>query len=204
METKLIFKKLTQILSEVEAVGKNKTNAQQNYKFRGIDDMYNALHPVFSKHGVIIASEVVDSQREERQTKSGGILLYSVINVKFTFYAEDGSSVSSTIQGEAMDSGDKATNKAISAALKYALMQMFLIPTEDKIDTEYQSPEPTAKEEPKKEYPADDRPWMTEKQLQAVIKRVQQGQVQAIEDSFNAFKMKKEYKEKLNTLKATI
>src|SRR6202012_5845019 len=101
MEKGIIFKKLIAILNEVEAVGKNKPNPQQGYKFRGIDDMYNALHPLFSKHGVIIGSEVVGSQREERQTKSGGNLNYSIIDVRFTFYAEDGSSVSSTIKGEA-------------------------------------------------------------------------------------------------------
>src|SRR5690606_30131319 len=87
----------------------------------------------------------IKGEREERQTQKGGALIYSVIDVKFTFYAEDGSSVSSIIKGEAMDSGDKATNKAISTALKYALMQMFLIPTEEKIDTEYESPEPISK-----------------------------------------------------------
>lgn len=142
-----IFKKILTIMNDIEAIGKNKTNTMQNYKFRGIDDMYNALHPLFAKHGVFISSEVLHGEREERQTAKGGVLIYSVIDVKFTFYAEDGSNVSSIIKGEAMDSGDKATNKAISTALKYALMQMFMIPTEEKIDTEYESPEPIAKKQ---------------------------------------------------------
>lgn len=139
METKLIYSKMIAILQDVGAIGKNKKNEQQGYKFRGIDDMYNALHPLFSSHGVFITSEVLESKREDRLTKSGGTLIYTIIKVKFSFTAEDGSEVASIIEGEAMDSGDKSTNKALSTALKYALMQMFLIPTDEKIDTEYQS-----------------------------------------------------------------
>lgn len=134
MENKLIYKKLIAINQELEFIPKEKKNLQQGYNFRGIDDMYNALHPLFAKHGVFITSEKVSSVREERSTKSGNALIYSIMDYKFTFHAEDGSSVSSIVTGEAMDSGDKSANKAISAALKYALMQMFLIPTEEQKD----------------------------------------------------------------------
>jgi hypothetical protein len=156
----MIYKKLIAILQEVDAIGKNKKNLGQGYMFRGIDDMYNAIHPLFSKNGVFITSEVLNSKREERQAAKGGNLIYTIVTCKFNFYAEDGSFVSSTLDGEAMDSGDKSTNKAMSAALKYALMQMFLIPTEEKLDTEYESPEVKSKgttyvvsEEPEK-------PWL--------------------------------------------
>jgi hypothetical protein len=156
----MIYKKLIAILQEVDAIEKNKKNLGQGYMFRGIDDMYNAIHPLFSKNGVFITSEVLNSKREERQAAKGGNLIYTIVTCKFNFYAEDGSSVSSTLDGEAMDSGDKSTNKAMSAALKYALMQMFLIPTEEKLDTEYESPEVKSKgtsyvvsEEPEK-------PWL--------------------------------------------
>jgi hypothetical protein len=141
----MIYKKLIAILQEVDAIGKNKKNLGQGYMFRGIDDMYNAIHPLFSKNGVFITSEVLNSKREERQAAKGGNLIYTIVTCKFNFYAEDGRSVSSTLDGEAMDSGDKSTNKAMSAALKYALMQMFLIPTEEKLDTEYESPEVKSK-----------------------------------------------------------
>lgn len=93
--------------------------------------MYNALHPHFAKAHVIITSEVLASEREERQTKSGASITFVVLTVRFTYWAEDGSSISSIMIGEAMDMSDKATNKAMSNALKYALMQTFLIPTDD-------------------------------------------------------------------------
>lgn len=129
-EKKLIYSKLIDISRSISHIGKDRKNAQQGYVFRGIDDMYNSLHETFAQNGVLISSEVLTVSREERSTKSGGALIYTCMNVKFTFIAEDGSSVCSTMVGEGMDSGDKSSNKAMSVALKYALMQMFLIPTE--------------------------------------------------------------------------
>jgi hypothetical protein len=186
----LIFKKLIQVLQEVEAIRKDKKNQMQGYSFRGIDDMYNALHPLFSKHGVFITSEVVSGEREERQNAKGTLLLYSVVDVKFTFYAEDGSNVSSTLKGEAMDSGDKATNKAISAALKYCLMQMFLIPTEDLEDADKTTHEVAPK-------PEDERPWLSEVQLKKIITRIQAGEPELKEAAVKEFNMKKEFKQQI-------
>lgn len=131
-----IYQNIANIMTEVSAIGKNKKNAQQGYNFRGIDDLYNAIHPLFARNGVFITSDVVGNNREERQTAKGGLLIYTILRVKFTFYATDGSSVFSIVEGEAMDSGDKSTNKAMSAALKYALMQMLLIPTEELNDAD--------------------------------------------------------------------
>lgn len=146
-------------MAEVDPIAKGKTNQQQGYKFRGIDDLYNALHDLFSKNEVFITSEVIDSNREERTTKNGGVLLYSIVRVKFTLFTTDGSSVSSIIEGEAMDNGDKATNKALSVALKYCLMQMFLIPTEDlkSLDPDNSSPEPAPRQQQKVD---DQKPWL--------------------------------------------
>lgn len=139
MEPALIYARMANILQDIEYIGKDKKNSQQNYNFRGIDDVYNELHPVFAKHSVFISPKVVRVEREERTSKTGGLLIWTVMDVCFTFYTVDGSSIQSTTTGEAMDSGDKGCNKAMSAALKYALMQMLLIPTQDKKDTEEDS-----------------------------------------------------------------
>ena len=164
MSNNLIYTKLADIMKEVDPISKGKTNQQQGYKFRGIDDLYNALHSLFSKHEVFITSEVLESKREERTTKNGGTLIYSIVKVKFTLFTTDGSSVSSIIEGEAMDNGDKATNKALSVALKYCLMQMFLIPTEElkDMDPDNNSPEPMPKTDGYKNqrYDDDPRPWL--------------------------------------------
>lgn len=138
-QSNLIHQKLIHAMRDVGAVSKDRTNQSQGYKYRGIEDFVNAVHPVFCKHGIFISTNIKDVKREERPTRSGGINIYTNIVVEFTFYAEDGSYVSSELCGEAMDSGDKSTNKAMSAALKYCLSQMLLIPF-DMVDSEKDSP----------------------------------------------------------------
>lgn len=139
-----IFEVIPKIMAEVGFISKDRKNVIQNYRFRGIDDVYFAMQPVLSKHGVFYTSEVVENLREERQTKAGGNLLYSILKMKFTFYADDGSNISCVTVGEAMDSSDKASNKAMSSALKYALLQLFCIPTDEPKDVEndHHVPEP--------------------------------------------------------------
>jgi hypothetical protein len=94
---------------------------------------------------VFIVPEIIEQTREERTTAKGGLLIYSICKVKYTFYAEDGSSVTAVVIGEGMDSGDKATNKAMSIAFKYACFQVFCIPTEEMKDPDADSPDPAPK-----------------------------------------------------------
>lgn len=151
----LIYGKLARIMGSISAIGKDKRNSQQGYNFRGIDDVMNELHGHFAKEGVVIMPRVINSERSERINKNGTTLLYVFLTVTYAFYAEDGSFVECTVEGEAMDMGDKATNKALSAALKYALMQMLLIPTEEPKDSENDSYEVAPKAKPVQK-PKDD------------------------------------------------
>lgn len=143
-------------MDEGYAIAKDKKNATQGYQYRGIDQVMNVFQPLLAKYKVFIVPEVISHEREERTTGKGTLLLYSVCTIKYTFYAEDGSSVSAVVVGEGMDSGDKATNKAMSVAMKYAMFQTFCIPTEEMHDSEEDSPEPlpkAKKPEQKKEAP---------------------------------------------------
>ena len=128
-----IFLAIPAIMGELSAVKKGKTTQEgaRRFAYRGIDDVMNAMWPLLSKHKVFVVPEVIDQQREERQTTKGGTLLYSILRIRFTFYAADGSSIQAVTVGEGMDSGDKASNKAMAVALKYALFQTFCIPTEE-------------------------------------------------------------------------
>ena len=134
----MIYGLIGQAMRKVGAIGKDSTatnmNGKQMYKFRGIDAVYNALNPVMSELGLFICPEVIEQTREERKSTSGGNLIYSILKVKFTMYAPDGSNVSCVVIGEGMDSGDKASNKAMSVALKYACFELFMIPTEEMAD----------------------------------------------------------------------
>ena len=140
--TPRIYKAIHEAMEACQAVGKDSRNPQQGYKYRGIDAVMNAINPALRKAGIFCAPEVLETHREERTTKAGAALIYSTVTVKYTFFAEDGSSVTATVIGEGMDSGDKSYNKAMSAAFKYALFQVFCIPTEEMVDSETDSPEP--------------------------------------------------------------
>lgn len=126
-----------------EGIKKDRSNTQQGYKFRGIDDCLNALAPVMAKHGLVIIPECLERNVTERESRNGGMLFYVVVRVKYGFCStEDGSSVNAYVYGEAMDSADKATNKAMSAAYKYAVIQTFCIPTEGDNDADATTHEP--------------------------------------------------------------
>jgi hypothetical protein len=142
-----IHQKIPIIMSEIGAIQKAKKNAQQGFMYRGVDDVMNALQPLLHKHGVFIVPEVLEQKREERQTNKGGNLIYSVCTIKYTFYASDGSFITAVVVGEGMDSGDKATNKAMAIAFKYACFQVFCIPTEEMKDPDADTPEPSMPKE---------------------------------------------------------
>lgn len=114
-----------------EGISKERTNREQGYQFRGIDDVYNALSPLLSKHKLCILPRVLNRTCEQRPTRNGGISYSVVIEMDFDFICSvDGSRHIMTTYGEAMDTGDKATNKAISQAYKNCALMAFAIPTE--------------------------------------------------------------------------
>jgi hypothetical protein len=118
-------------------ISKDRNNVQQGYKFRGIDDVYNAMAPLLAKHGLVIIPRILTRQVTERPAKSGGLLFYVTVEAEFDFVSShDGSKTTARSFGEAMDSGDKATNKAMSAAYKYTAFQTFCIPTEGDNDAD--------------------------------------------------------------------
>jgi len=120
-----------------DGIGKDRRNEQQGYAFRGIDDVYNALAPILAENSLCILPKVQSREVTERQTRSGSTLFYVNVIVDFHFVsAKDGTSHVVTMAGEAMDSADKATNKAMSAAYKYLCLQTFCIPTEGDNDAD--------------------------------------------------------------------
>lgn len=134
-----VYSAIAEVMARMSKVGiaKNNKNAQQGYKFRGIDDFFNALAPFLAESKLLILPRVKSRIVTERETKSGGVLFYVVLDVEFDFVsAIDGSKHTVQVVGEAMDSGDKASNKAMSAAYKYACMEAFCIPTEGDNDAD--------------------------------------------------------------------
>lgn len=137
-----VYKAITAVMGDLSKTGvaKDQTNTFDNYKFRGIDDVYNALAPLLSKHGLVILPRVLERTSEERLSKKGDALFYITVKAEFDFVAaEDGSKHTVCAYGEAMDRGDKGTNKAMTAAYKYAMFEAFCIPTEGESDADAES-----------------------------------------------------------------
>lgn len=129
-----VYQAISAVAKEMaeQGISKDRRNAQQGFNFRGIDQVYNALAPALVRNGLIILPRITERSVTERVTQKGGVLFYVVVKAEFDFVStEDGSKHTVVTYGEAMDSGDKATNKAMSIAYKYAAFQAFCIPTEE-------------------------------------------------------------------------
>lgn len=138
-----VYLKIAEVQGKLaeSGVAKGRTNTHQKFKFRGIDDLYNALAPLLAKSRLVIIPQVISRDVVERRSGNGGLLSFVTVTVRYVLVdADDDSQTEAIIAGEAMDSSDKATNKAMSAAYKYLCLQTFCIPTEgESADSEQDS-----------------------------------------------------------------
>lgn len=189
MAGELIYVKISKVMADIGAVGKNRKNQQQNYAFRGIEDFYNAAHPAMVANGVFCCPEVL-VREEYRFTKAndrGGetTWLHVTLKVRHRFYCEDGSYIDVTTVGEGLDNSDKASNKAMSGAMKYALIELFSVPTEDVEDADRTTPEQGVKPKtiekpvrvgstpppPVTAFPENNRKFLSDKQKGLIAQR---------------------------------
>ena len=137
-----VGKTVYQCINEVQGslaatgIGKASQNTHQHYNFRGIDDVYKAIAPLLARSGLVIVPKVLSREESQRMTSNNKVMIAVVVMVEYTFVGEDGSEVKSIMAGEATDTADKATNKAMSAAYKYLCLQTFCIPTEGDNDAD--------------------------------------------------------------------
>lgn len=135
-----VYAAIAAVQGELAKIGiaKKRQNKQgDGYMFRGIDDVYAALSPLLAANGLCVIPRVIERVCEERKSSRGNPLFYVTVHAEFDFVsAIDGSKHTAATYGEAMDSGDKATNKAMSAAYKYAAFMTFAIPTEGDNDAD--------------------------------------------------------------------
>lgn len=152
-----------QELFSQSGLAKSRDNEQQHYKFRGIDDVYNMLSTYLVDAKLIIVPRVVSREHIDRITANGKPLIYTHAMIEYDFISvEDGSKVTAAMAGEAMDSADKSSNKAMSAAYKYLCLQTFCIPTEGDNDADATTHElaPVTKQ-PTARPVRDDQPGMS-------------------------------------------
>lgn len=129
-----IYAAIAGVINDIGVVSKDKVNKQQGFKYRSVDDVYSVLNPALAKNKVFILPEIMEEHREIGTSKSGGRVVSVILKMKYTVYAEDGSHIETILKGEAMDTGDKAINKAMAIAYKYLCFQLFCIPVEDMVD----------------------------------------------------------------------
>lgn len=185
-----IYTLIPKIMGEIGAIGKNGENTYDNYKFRSVDDVYNKVQPVLVKHGVFFKPTVLESSENTVTSKSGAAQVRVKQKVEYTFYADDGSNFSTIVEGEAIDRGDKATNKAMTAALKYMLIQVFCIAIEGQNDADNSSPSNSQAVKPaeiKKIRAALAKANKSEESLLSYVQTEFQKQNRAMPESLDAF-----------------
>lgn len=167
-----VYTAIAAVQGELATVGIAKTRRNQQgsgYNFRGIDDVYAALSPLLAKHNLVVIPRVTERVVVERQSKQGGNLFYVTVHAEFDFVsALDGSIHVAATYGEAMDSGDKATNKAMSAAYKYAAFMTFAIPTEGDNDADNATHEVAPRRVAPKADPTERAPVITDHQITVI------------------------------------
>lgn len=153
MTTKSVYAAIAAVSKAMasEGISKTRRNEQQGYRFRGIDEVMNALAPMLVEHGLLILPRMLSRDATSYAAKSGGTIFNVAVEAEFDFVSvSDGSVHVVKMFGEAMDSADKATNKAMSAAYKYAAFQAFCIPTEGDNDADASHHEVASERQPAK------------------------------------------------------
>jgi hypothetical protein len=122
-------------------VGKTGVNTDQHYQFRGIDDLVNGLSPVLARHGVTIVPKVRSYENTTHPTRSGGTQMATTLVVDWRIIGPLGDKIKATTVGLGMDTSDKSANKAMTAAYKYLLGQVFAVPFVGFDEADLTSPE---------------------------------------------------------------
>lgn len=204
-----VYKAIVAVQADLakEGIAKDKTCTQgASYKFRGIDDVYNALAPFLAKHGLCILPRILSKETVERTSKSGGAVFYTTVEAEFDFVSsEDGSMHTVRTYGEAMDSGDKGCNKSMSAAYKYAAFQAFCIPTEGDNDSENQTHE-VKPQQPKPAQQQSNADCISESQQKLVFARMKEKGLppEKLKEAFKVESSKQLKKSQINDVLAWI
>ncbi len=151
-----IYAAMPKVMAAIGAVPKNKRNKAQGFDFRSYDDIYLAVRGAMADNNVFLTHRILEHEWGTRETRNGS-QPWLCAKFEITFHHLDGSSVAVEVFGEASDFGDKAANKAMSMAMKYALIDTFLIPTGEERDTEYAA-EPSGAPAPAQQRPANSAP----------------------------------------------
>ena len=144
-----LYQKLAKITGEIGVIAKDGNNQQQKYKYIEYETIAGKFRELFSKYGVVLIPSMVEQERSAITTSRGSSGVSTVCHFEFTVVNADKPDDRFVVkwQGEAADYGDKATNKAATAAVKYYLMRQFNISSKGDEDPDSQTPEVAQKQQ---------------------------------------------------------
>lgn len=130
-ETPNIYAAMIAAMEEVQAIGKVGFNDSQKYHFRGIDQVINAVGPIFRKHKILPVPHNCTAKYRDVRTSYDKPSREVTVDATYRFYGPAGDFIEAVVPGESMDVGDKGTPKAMSVAYRIVLLQMLCIPTDE-------------------------------------------------------------------------
>lgn len=154
MDDLAVYAAVAKVLDELPAIGKD-GRAPANmggYSFRSVEDITAALKPLLARHELMIVPSILERRDSERQTSGSKVMFVTDLHVQFDFVASDGSRFHATMWGQGTDMGDKACQKAVTAAFKSMLSVTFCISDRENdaeahdVPTTERRPKPASKE----------------------------------------------------------
>lgn len=119
-------------MCSVQSIGKSDFNDFHRFNFRGIDTVLDHIGPAFRQHGIVTLPELLDLTTEQVKSSKDKPMRLTTVKVKYTFVGPAGDSLPTVVPGEAWDSEDKGSSKAMSVAYRTALIQVLSIPTKER------------------------------------------------------------------------
>jgi hypothetical protein len=194
-------------MEAIDPIAKSKRNTQQNYNFRGIDDVYAVLNPMLVANKVVIIPEMMSHEITQFESKNGGALFRAIVQVKYTIvHSQDNSSIEVVVFGEGMDSGDKATPKAFSVAYKYMAFQLFCIPVDTGDDVEnthhetVSAPQTASAPKPSKWLNKTTKDGKMTQEWQNMLNGIELGTVTSLADILKYYQVNKECRTEIEAL----
>ena len=124
MSDMTVFQAINEVSKRVGSLAKEGFNSHQQYNFRGIDQLITAVQPVLNEVGLVIIPRVITHESMDRHTDKN-IQRWCTVEVQYTLVGPAGDTTEAVMVGEAVDTADKAMNKAMSNAAKYFYFQTF-------------------------------------------------------------------------------
>ena len=181
-----IMQRMLAVMQDVGAVRKGEKNAAQGFNFRGIDSVVNAVAPALKKNGVLVVPALQSVEYAQVEVgKNRTPMLQCRVIVQYVFAAEDGTTLAASVAAEALDSGDKATAKAMSVAFRTALLQALCLPT-DEPDPDHDVYERVA------QLPEMDRDSF-DRAMAAIVKATEEGELSKIEAALGKYAIRDEW-----------